>query len=145
VAASNAQRAATADRRAKAIAMKLAGVDFQVIADRLGYSSRGAATKDVHRALEANLAEEAAASELLRHQEAARLDRLQAAVWTTALSGDVRAIETVLKISAQRARLLGLNAPEKHEVITLDYLDAQIRDATEELARAAAAEAADPS
>lgn len=114
--ASKAQQAKTAQRRAQAIALRLAGMDFDTIAERLGYSSRGAASKDMWRAVETNRLEEAQAVENLRDVEGQRLDRLQAAVWAKALKGDLKAVETVLKVIAQRSRLFGLDAPIRTEV-----------------------------
>src|SRR3546814_14889797 len=81
--ASKAQQAATAERRKKAIALKLAGLDYQAIADQLGYADRAAAYVDIDRALKRNLAEEAEKVELLRHVAVQKLNRLQAAVWRT--------------------------------------------------------------
>lgn len=124
---SRAKQAAIADRRAKMIQMRLAGIDFDTIAERLGYSSRNHATKDLTRTLEANVAAERTAVEALREVETRRLDRLQAAAWSAAIQGDLRAIETVLKVVAQRCKLLGLDAPQRHEVLTLDAVDEQIR------------------
>lgn len=113
---SKAQKAVTAKRRAQAITLRLAGMDFDTIAERLDYSSRGAATKDFWRAVEANRLEEAQAVENLREVEGTRLDRLQAAVWAKAVQGDLKAVETVLKVIAQRSRLFGLDAAIKAEV-----------------------------
>lgn len=118
--ASKAQSAATAARRAQAIKLKLAGVDYETIAEKLGYASRGAACTDIDRALQANRAEENAVKEVLREVEALRLDRLQAAVWNDALKGDPRAIDAALKISAQRCRLLGLDAPTRTRIEIVD-------------------------
>lgn len=132
--ASKAQRAKTAERRAKAVAMRLAGVDYETIAQRLGYASRGAAYTDIDRALQARLAEQHQGAHVLRQQELARLDRLQAAAWTAAASGDLKAIETVLKVIDRRCKLLGLDAPVRHEVVTLDAIDAEIARLTAELA-----------
>lgn len=134
--ASKAQRAATAERRAKAVAMRLAGVDYDTIAQRLGYASRGAAYTDIDRALQTRLAEQRHGADVLRQQELARLDRLQAAAWTAAASGDLKAIETVLKVIDRRCKLLGLDAPVRHEVVTLDAIDAEIARLTAELADA---------
>lgn len=44
----------------------------------------------------------------------------------------------------RKAKLLGLDAPTKHEVVTLDHLDAQIAALEAELASGAAAGAAPP-
>lgn len=118
--ASKAQRAATAKRRSQAIALRLAGMDYQTIAERLDYADRGAASKDVHRALEANLEAESVAAATLRELEVQRLDRMQAAAWAKAAKGDLKAIETVLKVIDRRARLLGLDRPARTEITGAD-------------------------
>lgn len=134
--ASKAQRAATAERRAKAVAMRLAGADYETIAQKLGYYNRGAAYNDINRALEANVAEQRRSAEILRQEELQRLDRLQAGAWMAAASGDPKAIDVVLKIIDRRCKLLGLDAPVRHEVITLDAVDAEIARLNAELGRA---------
>lgn len=108
--ASKAQRALTAQRRADAIALKLAGADWAAIARQLGYSGAAAACKDVTRALEAATREQREQAEMLRQVELARLDRIQVGLWTAAAAGDPRAAEVVLKVIAQRIKLLGLDA-----------------------------------
>lgn len=118
--ASKAQSAATSARRAQAIKLRIAGVDYDTIATTLGYASRGAAHTDIDRALQANKAEEDAAKEILREIEALRLDRLQAAVWNDAVKGDPQAIGSALKIIAQRCRLLGLDAPTRTRIEIVD-------------------------
>jgi hypothetical protein len=45
----------------------------------------------------------------------------------------LKAIDTVLKIQERRSRLLGLDRPTKHEVITLDAVDEMIAEAESEL------------
>lgn len=109
--ASKAQRAATADRRTKAIALRLAGLDYQAIADQLGYADRAAAWIDIDRALKANLAAEKEHVDLMRHTEVQRLDRLQAALWRKAINGDTKATDTCLRIIQQRCKLEGVEAP----------------------------------
>lgn len=113
---SKAQKAQTAERRRKAITLRLAGMDWQSIADQLGYADRGAACKDVNRALEANLAEQSQAADTLREVETLRLDRLQAAAWPSAVKGDLKAIETVLKVIDRRVKLQGLDMPLRAEL-----------------------------
>lgn len=107
--ASKAQRAKTADRRTKAIAMRLAGADWDLIANQLEYSGKAAACKDVTRAMEASLADQGRNAELLRHQELLRLDRLQRGLWTRAVAGDTKCADTVLRIIQTRIRLFGLD------------------------------------
>ena len=113
--ASRAQRATTAARRGKAVAMRLAGLDFQTIADRLGYADRAAAHKDITRALESNVAEMHRNADVLRQEELARLDRLQAGAWTAAAAGDVKAIQAVLGIIDRRCKLLGLDVVDRRD------------------------------
>jgi DNA-binding transcriptional MerR regulator len=59
--------------------------------------------------------------------ELQRLDRLQRAVWADAVGGDVKALDRVLKIMAQRAKYLGL------EQIGLSDSDEEARDALDKL------------
>lgn len=142
---SKAIRAYTAQRRTKAIALRMAGADWDTIADRLDYSSRAHACKDLTRALAANLAEMGRSVEELREVELMRLDRLQAALWAAAVGGDVRAVDSVLRIVDRRCKLLGLDAPLRAEVFTVDAIDAQIAELTAQHAgRAEAAETAGP-
>ncbi|WP_438489567.1 helix-turn-helix domain-containing protein [Streptomyces sp. S186] len=131
--ASKAQQAATAERRAKAIRMKIDGASYSEIATALGYSSRSAAHMDVKRSLEKHVVEEGLAIEAWRELELARLDTLQQAIWGKAMSGDTRAIEAALKILDRRAKLLGLDSAIKLEVLTVDALDAQIQRLEAEL------------
>jgi hypothetical protein len=59
-----------------------------------------------------------------------RLDELQVAVWDRAINGDLPAAHCVLKIMDRRAKLLGLDKPEKVEVnkwdINAEDLDAEV-------------------
>lgn len=114
--ASKVKQASVAKRRADAIRLRLAGVDYETIAQRLGYSSRQSASKDVCRAIDNYRHEEEAAVETWREIESQRLDRLQAAAWPAAAKGDLKAIETVLKVIAQRSKLLGLDMPQRTEL-----------------------------
>jgi hypothetical protein len=111
--ASKAQQAATAERRKRAIALRIAGLDYQAIADQLGYADRAAAWVDIDRALKKNLTEEAEQIELLRHIAVQQLNRLQAAVWPKAIKGDTRAAETALRVITQRCKLEGVEAPTR--------------------------------
>lgn len=45
----------------------------------------------------------------------------------------LKAIDTCLRIMERRAKLLGLDAPTKVEVFTLDYIEAKIRELADEL------------
>ena len=132
--ASKAKRAEVAERRAKAVAMRIAGLDYQTIADRLGYNSRGAACQDISRALEANRKECAERVEDMRTAELERLDRMLAVAWAKAMrDGNLRAIEVVIKIGERRAKLVGLDAKIEHDVRISDAMDAEIRELIQRL------------
>ncbi|MFB7592365.1 hypothetical protein [Streptomyces sp. NPDC056169] len=130
--ASKAHQADTAARRANLIRLRRRGIPFDDarILD-LGYSSPGAARKDLVRALETNRDDEAAEVSVYRQQESERLDALLEAVWPQATEKrpvfdkegqwvgegvDVRAVDTVLRLIDRRAKLLGLDAPAAVEL-----------------------------
>lgn len=140
--ASKAQRAVTAERRSKAIAMKLAGADYEHIATRLGYASRGAAYTDIDRAMQASVAEQDREASVLRQVEVARLDRLQAAFWPRALGGDTKAGELCLKIIDRRCKLVVGDAPTRLEVLSVDAVEREIARLAAELGEATPAEPA---
>lgn len=154
--ASKAQRAATAKRRAEAVAMRMSGATYDQIAEALGYASKAAAYVDISRALEASVAEQRRTVELYREEELQSLDVLLAEAWAilkrdhvTVSHGRIivddegnkllddgptlQAIDRVLKIRERRAKLLGLDAPTKVEAITVDALDAEIARLAAEL------------
>lgn len=162
MATTKAQRATTATRRAKAIALRLAGTPYETIAKELGYASRAAVAVDINRALEQSIAEQRVNSELLREQELLRLDQLWQEVWqvlktehyilhqgAVVVHGDAKlvddgpvlqAIDRLLKIQDRRAKFLGLDSVIKHEV-SIHEIDDEIRRLTTELGAAAADEA----
>lgn len=137
--ASKAHQAAVAERRTKAIQMRIAKVDYQTIADKLGYSSRGAACQDITRAFERHRAEEGRNIEIMRDQEIAGLDRAQAAIWSKVVAGDLHAIDAYIRIVARRSRILGLDAIQEVKVITMDLIDAELMRLREQIAAAEAA------
>lgn len=96
-----------ASTREKAVALRVQGKTFRQIGDELGISEPGA-YQAVARCL-AHWRESCLESTAeLVAIEAARLDALHASVWSKACAGDLKSVETALKISAQRARLFGL-------------------------------------
>jgi hypothetical protein len=94
-------------RAVQALNLRLAGVDWHTIADRLDYA-------DAVDAIEAATAVadtqyDGLPMDPLRVLEVLRYDRLQAAVWPAALKGDLKAVDTVLSIGDRRSRALRLN------------------------------------
>ena len=77
----------------------------------------------------------------LRRLESTRLDTALVAIWPRVKKGELGAIEVFLKISAQRCKMFGINAPASLELSTPDgkmlgvaFADECVRDA--KLARA---------
>lgn len=133
---------ARAERDQRAVDMRRAGVSWDAIARALGYASSGHA----HDSFMTYMREYPRESiDDARQVELDRLDQLQAAIWQQCLaSGSTNqhwAIDRMLKISDQRARLLGLNAPVRQEVsvITESTVDQAIRDLQTQLEAQAAA------
>ena len=125
----NAPEPEVLERENKIIELRRAGATWAVIADRVGYASASGAynayQRIAERVIRPNLEE-------YRDMELDRLDRLQMGVWSKALSGDSRAVDSVLKIIDRRSRILGLDAPKevnlKAEVATYDRntIDAEV-------------------
>jgi len=139
---------ARAERDQRAVDMRRAGVSWDAIARALGYSDSGHAHRSFMTYMH-NYPKETV--EQSRQVELDRLDQLQAAIWQQCLasgsSNQHWAIDRMLKISDQRARLLGLNAPVRQEVsvITESAVDTAIRDLQTQLeAQATAAGVALP-
>lgn len=97
-------------RQQRCLDLRVQGKTLQEIADAEGYADRSGP----HRAIQSLLGRvEAEKVSELRELESARLDALQAAHWPAAVSGDVKAADFVLRVSARRSKLLGLDVPEK--------------------------------
>lgn len=154
------RRPATAQRDAAAAELRADGKTYQQIADELHFSHRDLARRAVERALAATVREPAAE---LRQLELIRLDSL----WMQAmgvltrdhltvsngrvveLNGEpvkddapiLNAIDRLLKIMERRAKLTGLDAPAKVEVMTLESIDAEIAKLSQELGGTEASEA----
>lgn len=92
-------------REAEAIRLRLEGLSYHDIARALGYRTRSAAWKAVHRGLERNVAEQV---DTYRFQALVDLEILQDAAWQAACDGDQRAIHQCLRAIDQRVRLAGL-------------------------------------
>jgi len=103
-----------AEKRTEAINLRRQGFGFQQIAEAIGFANSGAAFKAVRQGLKEALRE--AGSEELRTLECDRLDELQRSRWEKAVGGDDAALDRVLKIMTRRAELLGLDAPQKHQI-----------------------------
>jgi hypothetical protein len=137
------QRIDLTEVEVQVLELRKAGWTFERIAQRLGYANKSGAWKAYDRALTATLQEPA---DELRALERERLDALFGSMYEIAVTkGSARHAEVALKAMEQRARLLGLNAPERRvlDVVTHDQwteamesLEAEIAEAERERAAA---------
>lgn len=104
-----------AARRMQVTNLLTSGVADQVrIAEHLGVN-QSTISRDI-RIIESQWQERAAeAIATAKGKDLARTERLIAALWTDAIRGKWRATDRVIALMQHRARLLGLNAPEKRE------------------------------
>jgi hypothetical protein len=129
------KRIAAAERARQALELRKAGVQYADIAATLKFASASGAYRAVSRAL-ARLTAEPAAE--LRKMELLRLDRMLQAIWDPVLKGNQGAIDRALKICERRAKLLGLDAPQKiQEAVPDEFGLSQLTDAELESLHAA--------
>lgn len=150
-----------AERDAEACRLKARSLSYRQIAEQLGYADHTGARRAVERVLAETVAEPAAE---LRQLELMKLDAMERAVLdvlerkhVTVSNGKViysgtegeplvddapvlQAVDRLLKIQDRRSKLVGLDAPKRLEVITVDAIDAEIARLTDELERRLAAE-----
>jgi len=123
----NAPSPAVLEKELKIIELRRAGVTWEKIAAEIGFKNASGAYKMYQRAAERmvrpNLEE-------LRDVELDRLDRMQLGIWNKAKDGELRAIDTVLRIQDRRARLLGLDAPTKIQAEVTVYEGQQLVEHT---------------
>jgi hypothetical protein len=101
------------DRQLQALALRKDGRDYRYIANQLEYAGPSGAYQAVMTALKETLREPA---EEVRALELDRLDCMLAAIWPQALSGDLKAIDSTLRLMDRRARFLGLDAPVRVDI-----------------------------
>src|SRR4051794_4745386 len=98
-------RALATQRRTRAIEMASSGYTYEQIARALGYSNRGTVHHIVHRGL---AKQEARAVDQMRQRQGDRLDGLLAGIWSRAMHGDVRAVNTAARLIMSQCKLYGL-------------------------------------
>jgi len=106
------RKIAALERKMKALELRKAGVDYMTIAKRLGYASASGAHNAVKAALKLTLQEPA---DDLRKLELERIDAALSAIWTQVMKGNHGAVDRFIRLSERRARLIGLDAPQKIE------------------------------
>ncbi|MBD0743585.1 hypothetical protein [Streptomyces sp. CBMA152] len=152
-----AERAATADRRAKLVEYRRRKIPYTQIYEELGYANANAASKDFHRALEESIAAQHASVEVYREEQLIELDYLaeeahkilRARHYVVTASGRIvedpetgqplqddgpvlAAIDRLVKILDRIAKLRGLDQI-KVQVLTIDAIEAEIERLSTEL------------
>lgn len=118
---------------AQAVELRLAGKSYRQIAAAQG-TSVGTAHNRVKAAMKATLQEPC---DEVRQMELERVDRLFAKMYEIAVEkGSARHAEIALRVMERRAKLIGLDAPERKEinVVTEDATEAAIRELEAQLA-----------
>lgn len=158
---SRAQLAAVAARRTKLIDFRRKKIPYAAFYEELGYASADAARRDFNRALEEAIAAQHASIEVYREEQLGELDYLaeeahkilRARHYVVTQSGKLvddpetgqpllddgpvlAAIDRLVKILDRVAKLRGLDAPQKLEVMTIDAIDAAISELNAQLAAA---------
>lgn len=74
--------------------------------------------------------------DLLRQQELERLDAIQHAAWPAAMNGHIDSLKILMNAVDRRCKLLGLDAPQRVEVISLGAIDAELKRIEDQINRA---------
>jgi hypothetical protein len=89
----------------RAVELVRQGKTYDQVARAVGFANRGTAHRVVTKALSERLM---VGIDELRDIELARLDALQVALWPRVEKGEVRAVNSVMRIIDRRCRILGL-------------------------------------
>ena len=118
----------TRKREARVFELRIQGFTFEQIATEVGYQGASGAWQAYKRVKESHIFESV---DEARQLELMRLDEMMLALWDRAIGGDLPAASCVLKIMDRRAKLLGLDKPEKIEVNKWDIsgqdIDAEVQ------------------
>lgn len=121
---------AAAERRLKALQLRMAGASYRAIAGQLNISL-AQAHEDVQRELEGIAEKSQAEAAHVRTLELERLDAMTMAIWQQVRQGNQGAIDRALRVMERRAKLLGIDAPEKQDrsgEITIRIVDESTDD-----------------
>lgn len=141
------------ERDAEAARMRGRGASYQKIADALGYGNRSNAHRAVARVMAETIAEPA---EEARQFQLDQLDSMTEVAFEVLEANNfvvsdgrivrdedgapirdpemvLKALDRLIKIQERRAKLLGIDAPKRSEVVTVDWLSAQVAELEKEL------------
>ena len=117
----NQKRLDALERQRQALELRRQGLRYEQIAKRLGIDV-AAAWRHVMRAYQRSLKQNDELAEFNRKLDLERLDAALAAIWPHVNAGKGWAIDRLLGILERRARLLGLDSPQKQETDIGDTL-----------------------
>ena len=120
--AGSAQELRTLARQEEVLRLRAAGFSYVEIGKKLGFS-QVAAWKIALGAIEKLRAEVGETAKEVRDFELMRLDGILSKLWPD--RGEPRVADTILRTMERRARLLGLDEPERFEVKTEEMTDEQ--------------------
>ena len=102
------KRARLTERRRRALELRIQGLSFFEIAQKVGYASPSGAYRAVKTALDSAVVD---AADEFRKIHVARLEALLEGIWNAARGGKLGAVDRVLKVLDREAKLLGLDLP----------------------------------
>lgn len=114
------RRIEAVEKQAQALQYRKMGLNYGQIAAKLNMPSHQAAWAACDAAMKKMLREPA---DTVRKLELDRLDAMFIVPYGNALRGDMSAVAVVLHIMQRRAKLLGLDVPEKKELTGKDGTD----------------------
>jgi hypothetical protein len=117
-------------RDARVFELRIQGNTFDQIASEVGFSGPSGAWQAYQRVKESHIFESV---DEARQLELMRLDEMQFAIWDRAINGELPALQCVLKIMDRRAKLLGLDKPEKIELNQMEHWPADLDKQVQEL------------
>jgi hypothetical protein len=119
------------DRRRRVVELRRTGATLESIASVIS-SKFGLPNYDRRRAfddLKFGLAEinreYQLDTEALRREHLETIDRLQMALWSKAIGGDVKAIDSITRLLERKSRLCGLDAPV--QLLVTQLLDQEVK------------------
>lgn len=105
----------TQSQATQALDLRIAGVEYRKIAAQLGVALSTAHSL-VHSEMERVAELNRGKAEELREIEAAKLDAIERDMRPRSERGDAQAAAVLVRVVAQRAKLYGLEAAQKHEI-----------------------------
>lgn len=114
----------TLEKELRVVQLRRLGLTFDMIATEVGYANPSGAYKAFRRGVKEIVVEDI---QEIRTVELERLDLAQRAIMAAVAQGRIPAINTMLRLMERRARLLGLDAPVKHE-LEVNYFERDIID-----------------